>query len=248
MTWSLPEPMLTAPVDSSGLPAGWAAEPKLWTGFGAVRCPCLNVRWGHRRGGPQIERRSSCWSRRQRPQWLIGECRPVSRDVREHARQPRRRRPHRRDYWRPGRELTGTRGNPDNLRQAAARKSAAAQARAGKGLREMIRRKQPITFRGLAQTADVSLDFLYRCTELRRRVEQLRDQQRSHPPRPAAQPPSSPSSSNGTATRFRPCGRPSKRPRARTSNFGAASAPGTLPAPRPPDIALVRRHGLSGAP
>ncbi|ADI11642.1 putative transposase [Streptomyces bingchenggensis BCW-1] len=33
-----------------------------------------------------------------------------------------------------------------------------------------------------------------------------------------------------------------------TLNFGAASAPGTPPAPRPPDIALVRRHGLSGAP
>ncbi|WP_369167343.1 DUF6262 family protein [Streptomyces sp. R28] len=87
------------------------------------------------------------------------------------------------------------RGNPDNLRQAAARKSAAAQARAEKGLREMIRRGQPITFRGLAQTAGVSLDFLYRCTELRRRVEQLRSQQRSHPPRPAPQPPDdSPSS------------------------------------------------------
>ncbi|MFE4911106.1 DUF6262 family protein [Streptomyces sp. NPDC056652] len=93
------------------------------------------------------------------------------------------------------------RGNPDNLRQAAARKSAAAQARAEKGLREMIRRGQPITFRGLAQTANVSLDFLYRCTELRRRVEQLRDQQRSHPPRSAAQPPDdSPSSVVRTLT------------------------------------------------
>jgi hypothetical protein len=93
------------------------------------------------------------------------------------------------------------RGNPDNLRQAAARKSAAAQARAEKGLREMIRRGQPITFRGLAQTADVSLDFLYRCTELRRHVEQLRSQQRSRPPRPAAQPPDdSPSSVLRTLT------------------------------------------------
>ncbi|MFE3645662.1 DUF6262 family protein [Streptomyces sp. NPDC059169] len=93
------------------------------------------------------------------------------------------------------------RGNPDNLRQAAARKSAAAQARAEKGLREMIRRGQPITFRGLAQTADVSLDFLYRCTELRRRVEQLRSQQRSHPPRPTTQPPhDSPSSVVRTLT------------------------------------------------
>lgn len=52
----------------------------------------------------------------------------------------------------------------------------------------MIRRGQPITFRGLAQAADVSLDFLYRCTEIRRRVEHLRSQQRSQPPRPAIQP------------------------------------------------------------
>jgi hypothetical protein len=77
------------------------------------------------------------------------------------------------------------RGNPDNLRQAAARKSAAAQTRAEQGLREMIRRNEPITFRGLAQTAGVSLDFLYRRTPIRRRVEHLRAQQQNTPP-PAA--------------------------------------------------------------
>jgi hypothetical protein len=74
------------------------------------------------------------------------------------------------------------RGNPDNLRQAAARKSAAAQARAEHGLREMLRRGEPITFRGLAAVAGVSLDFLYRTSEIRRRVEQLRDQQQAAPP------------------------------------------------------------------
>ena len=77
------------------------------------------------------------------------------------------------------------RGNPDNLRRAAARKSAAAQARAEHGLREMIRTNEQITFRGLAQTAGVSLDFLYRTTEIRKRVEQLRAQQQNTPP-PAA--------------------------------------------------------------
>ncbi|MDJ0346450.1 DUF6262 family protein [Streptomyces sp. H10-C2] len=94
------------------------------------------------------------------------------------------------------------RGNPDNLRQAAARKSAAAKARAEQGLRDMIRRRrQPITFRGLAQTADVSLDFLYRCTEIRQRVEQLRAQQQNNPPRPAVEPPDdSPSSVVRTLT------------------------------------------------
>ena len=74
------------------------------------------------------------------------------------------------------------RGNPDNLRQAAARKSAAAQARAEQGLREIIRRNEPITFRGLAQTAGVSLDFLYHCTPIRQRVQQLRAQQQNTPP------------------------------------------------------------------
>jgi len=73
------------------------------------------------------------------------------------------------------------RGNPDNLRQAA-RKSAAAQARAEQGLREIIRRNEPITFRGLAQTAGVSPDFLYRCTPIRQRVQQLRAQQQNTPP------------------------------------------------------------------
>jgi hypothetical protein len=61
------------------------------------------------------------------------------------------------------------RGNPDNLRQAAARNSAA-HTRAEQGLREMIRRNQTITFRGLAQTAGVSLDFLYLTTETRKRL------------------------------------------------------------------------------
>lgn len=76
------------------------------------------------------------------------------------------------------------RGNPDNLRQAAARKSAVAQTRADQGLRDMIRRNEPITFRGLAQTAGVSLDFLYRRVSIRQRVEHLRAQQQNSP-RPA---------------------------------------------------------------
>ncbi|WP_276615592.1 DUF6262 family protein [Nonomuraea basaltis] len=63
------------------------------------------------------------------------------------------------------------------------------------GLRDMIRRGDPITFRALAQAAGVSLDFLYRNAELRRRVEQLRDQQRATPqPTPASPDPDQPSS------------------------------------------------------
>ena len=81
------------------------------------------------------------------------------------------------------------RGNPDNLRQAAARKSEAARTRAESALREMIRRQQPITFRGLAHTAGVSLDFLYHHADLRPRVEHLRAQQvQPNRPTPVAAP------------------------------------------------------------
>lgn len=77
------------------------------------------------------------------------------------------------------------RGNPDNLRQAAARKSAGARTRAENGLRQLIRTGEQITFRALAKTAGVSLDFLYSTTDIRRRVEQLRAQQQTTTPAPA---------------------------------------------------------------
>jgi len=77
-----------------------------------------------------------------------------------------------------------SRGNPDNLRRAAAAKTAAATARAEQGIRDMVRRGEPITFRGLAQSAGVSLDFLYRNSEIRQRVEHLRNQQRRTSPVP----------------------------------------------------------------
>ncbi|MFD6064470.1 DUF6262 family protein [Rhodococcus wratislaviensis] len=62
------------------------------------------------------------------------------------------------------------------------------QARAEQGLHEIIRRNEPITFRGLTRTAGVSLDFLYRCTPIRQRVQQLRAQQQNTPPPAAATP------------------------------------------------------------
>jgi len=84
------------------------------------------------------------------------------------------------------------RGNPDNLRAAAQRKREAATQRAETALNELIASREPITFRGLAKTAGVSIDFLYR-SPLRARVEQLRaDQQHAPPVRPeprADQPP-----------------------------------------------------------
>ena len=72
-------------------------------------------------------------------------------------------------------------GNLENLKAAAAARTAATAARADAGLREMLRTGQPVTFRGLARHAGVSLDFLYSSTALRQRIQQLRDQQRTQP-------------------------------------------------------------------
>jgi len=43
----------------------------------------------------------------------------------------------------------------------------------------MIKAGEPVTFRGLAARAGVSLDFLYRSPRIRARVEHLRDRQRT---------------------------------------------------------------------
>lgn len=91
--------------------------------------------------------------------------------------------------------MTLRRGNAGNLRAAAARKHAAAVARAETGLQEMLRTGAPVTFRGVARTAGVSLEFLYNNPALRSRIERLRDQQQSLPPAAPTPPdPSQPSS------------------------------------------------------
>jgi hypothetical protein len=73
------------------------------------------------------------------------------------------------------------RGNPENLRAAAQRKHHAATQRAETALEGLIAGGEPITLRGLAKTAGVSIDFLYR-SPLRARVEQLRARQQRTPP------------------------------------------------------------------
>ena len=67
-------------------------------------------------------------------------------------------------------------GNLANLQKAAAARTAAATVRAEAALDCMLRAGQPVTFRGLAAAAAVSLDFLYRNPAVRQRVEQLRAQ------------------------------------------------------------------------
>ena len=144
------------------------------------------------------------------------------------------------------------RGNPDNLRRAAARKSAAAQARAEHGLREMIRANEQITFRGLAQTAGISLDFLYRCAPIRQRVEHLRAQQQNTPPPEATTThEDAPSSVVRTLTsqlsalkqrhrdEVHQCGRRSKPP---------GRDPRTAPPPGPPPRHRASSSGRDGHP
>ena len=72
-------------------------------------------------------------------------------------------------------------GNPGNLQKAAAARTAAAITRAEAALDQMLRTGQPVTFRGLAAAAPVSLDFLYRCAAIRQRIEQARAQPHARP-------------------------------------------------------------------
>jgi hypothetical protein len=65
----------------------------------------------------------------------------------------------------------------DALRRAASAKHAAAVARAEAGIRALAKTGQPVTFRAVASTGRVSVDFLYRNPDLRARIEQLRRQQ-----------------------------------------------------------------------
>ena len=87
------------------------------------------------------------------------------------------------------------RGNADNLRAAARRKSEQATERAERALRELVKRGGRITFRGVAREAGCSEDFLYSHPDLRRRIEHLRTQQQ-RPLRPPATRPETDSSSN----------------------------------------------------
>ena len=79
-------------------------------------------------------------------------------------------------------------GNLANLQKATIARTAAATARAEAALTAMIKAGEPVTFRGLAARAGVSLDFLYRNTAIRTRIEHHRAQPRQPQPGPAALP------------------------------------------------------------
>jgi acyl transferase domain-containing protein len=116
------------------------------------------------------------------------------------------------------------RGNPDNLRAAAQRKREAATQRAETALNELIASREPITFRGLAKTAGVSIDFLCR-SPLRARVEQLRaDQQHTPPVRQAREADQPPSQSNVVRALTAQIAELKQRHRAETEHLQAALA------------------------
>ncbi|GGT70853.1 hypothetical protein GCM10010207_81350 [Streptomyces atratus] len=65
------------------------------------------------------------------------------------------------------------------LRQAAQDKHQQAVQRAEAGIRRLIKEGEEINFRAVARAAGVSLDFLCAHTDLRKRIETLRGQQRT---------------------------------------------------------------------
>jgi hypothetical protein len=72
----------------------------------------------------------------------------------------------------------------ETLRQAARRKSEAKTKAADAAIRTLVKRGEPITFQSVQREAGVSHAFLYGNTDLRARIERLRDQARPKPPPP----------------------------------------------------------------
>ena len=67
------------------------------------------------------------------------------------------------------------------LQEAAAHKAKESAERVEKALERMIKQGQVISFKSVAQTANVSTAYLYKQEDLRSRIETLRDQQKQRP-------------------------------------------------------------------
>lgn len=89
-----------------------------------------------------------------------------------------------------------SRGNPELLAQAASRKRQAARDRADAGIRALLKAGAPITFEAVATAGQVSKDFLYRTTDLRNRIQDLRSRTAGIR---AAGPPSEPAAATSTS-------------------------------------------------
>ena len=67
------------------------------------------------------------------------------------------------------------------LQEAAAQKAKKSAERVEKALERMIKQGQIISFKSVAQSANVSTAYLYKQEDLRNRIETLRDQQKQKP-------------------------------------------------------------------
>ncbi|PMB24335.1 hypothetical protein CEN45_08390 [Fischerella thermalis CCMEE 5198] len=67
------------------------------------------------------------------------------------------------------------------LQEAAAQKAKESAERVNKALEKMIKQGQIISFKSVAQSANVSTAYLYKQEDLRNRIETLRDQQKQKP-------------------------------------------------------------------
>ncbi|MEM6402771.1 MAG: DUF6262 family protein [Cyanobacteria bacterium P01_D01_bin.116] len=76
------------------------------------------------------------------------------------------------------------------LQEAAAQKSKEAALRVDKALEKMVKQGHKISFKSVAQTANVSTAYLYKQENLRNRIESLRDQQKQQS-KPKKTPPAS---------------------------------------------------------
>ena len=67
------------------------------------------------------------------------------------------------------------------LQEAAAQKARESASRVEKALEKIIKQGQIISFKSVAQAANVSTAYLYKQSDLRSRIEKLRDQQKQRP-------------------------------------------------------------------
>lgn len=122
--------------------------------------------------------------RQQRLAPVASGRKPQARSDHRHPGRPRSRRPPPRPVTRgPGPRPMTTADDirVANLRQAARRKQADADARARQAVKHARKSQQPVTFRGIAEAAGVSTSFLYNHPELRAQIDRLRG---SSSPRP----------------------------------------------------------------
>lgn len=131
-----------------------------------------------------------------------------------------------------------SRGNPELLRAAAARKSVAAHERAENGIRALLKKGEAITFEGVAEAGGVSKDYLYRTADLRARLEDLRARTACRPATPRSEPESA--SSTGSIVRTLTTKLTEERTQHRREITELKQAPATA---HGEILTLRRRHG-----